>query len=74
MTARVARIAAAFSCLVVAGGFVPAGVTYATAAPVSRQTYSISEFDTVRLDAPMEVVITTGKGVSAIGTGDRDTL
>lgn len=42
--------------------------------PISRQTYALSDFDTVRLDAPIEVVVTTGKGVSAIGTGDRDTL
>lgn len=44
------------------------------AAPVARQTYTISEFDTVRLEAPVQVILATGRGVSASGTGDRDTL
>ncbi|MET0365507.1 MAG: DUF2807 domain-containing protein [Sphingobium sp.] len=51
------------------------GVQAATAAPPpARQSYSISDFDTIRLEAPVEVSIVTGKGVSATGTGDRDTL
>jgi hypothetical protein len=44
------------------------------APPISRQAYSISEFDTVRLEAPLDVVVTTDKGVAASATGDRDTL
>lgn len=48
--------------------------TPASAAPVSRQTYVIGDFDTIRVEAPVEVVVTTGKGASAIGTGDRAAL
>ncbi|HEX7872697.1 MAG TPA: DUF2807 domain-containing protein [Sphingobium sp.] len=44
------------------------------APPVARQSYSISDFDTIRLEAPVEVAVTTGKGASATGSGDRDTL
>ncbi|MFT3964345.1 MAG: DUF2807 domain-containing protein [Sphingobium sp.] len=44
------------------------------APPAARQSYSISDFDTIRLEAPVEVAITTGKGASATGTGDRETL
>lgn len=43
-------------------------------APQFRQTYVIGDFDTIRLEAPVEVVIVTGKGASAIGTGARATL
>jgi hypothetical protein len=43
-------------------------------ARMSRQTYVISDFDTIRVEAPVEVVVTTGKGTSAQGTGDRATL
>lgn len=48
--------------------------TAAPAAPLSRQTYMIGDFDTIRVEAPVEVVVTTGKGASATGTGDRATL
>lgn len=45
------------------------------AAPVvSRQTFVVTDFDTIRLEAPIDVTVVTGKGSSAIGTGDRDTL
>lgn len=74
MTGRATRIAAAFSYLALFGEFTSAAAAPAMTAPVSRQTYSISEFDAVRVDAPIDVAITTGKGVSATGTGDRETL
>ncbi|HEX7854264.1 MAG TPA: DUF2807 domain-containing protein [Sphingobium sp.] len=71
LSKEAARTVAVFLC---AGLFVGPGVQSAAAGPVARQTYTLSEFDTVRLEAPLEVVIATGKGVSAYGTGDRDTL
>jgi len=43
-------------------------------APQFHQTYVIGDFDTIRLEAPVEVVIATGKGASATGTGTRATL
>jgi hypothetical protein len=39
-----------------------------------RQNYSVSDFDSVRVEAPIDVVVTTGKGTTANATGDRDTL
>lgn len=44
------------------------------APPTARQSYVVTDFDTVRLEAPVEVVLTTGRGSSAVGNGDRDLL
>lgn len=60
------RIAAVF-LLVAATGL-------SAAPPVARQTYSITEFDTIRVEAPVDVVVATDRGVAASGTGDRETL
>ncbi len=56
-------IAAAFSC---------AGA--ATAAPAARQSFIITDFDSIRVEAPVDVRIETGKGPSARATGDRPVL
>ncbi|RVT42162.1 GIN domain-containing protein [Sphingobium algorifonticola] len=40
----------------------------------ATQTYTITRFDSVRLDAPIRVAITSGKGVTASGEGDREAL
>lgn len=53
--------------------FCPAAALAAAPTP-AHQSYSISEFDTIRLEAPLEVTVATDKGVSASATGDRDTL
>ncbi|MCE7797671.1 DUF2807 domain-containing protein [Sphingobium sufflavum] len=74
-TGRATRIAAAFSwAMLVATGpaFLPQPALAAPA--VARQTYTLTDFDTVRVDAPIEVVVTSGKGASALGTGDRAIL
>lgn len=69
---RVARRAFAATFPALACLLAPA----ATAQPgaVSHQTYVISSFDSIRLEAPADVEIVTGKGASAIGTGDRAAL
>jgi len=64
-----AVVAAVFLCAVLPGG----GAASAAPQP-SRRTFVVTDFDTVRLEAPIEITIVTGKGASAIGTGDRDTL
>lgn len=56
-------IAAAFSC-----------ATPASAAPAARQTFIISDFDSILVEAPVDVHIETGKGPSARATGDRRVL
>lgn len=59
----------------IAAVFLCAGAPAAWAAPLpAHQSYSISEFDAVRLEAPLDVAVTTDTGVSASATGDRDTL
>lgn len=63
------RIAAVFLCAGLAC-FAPA-----TAAPApARKIFIVTDFDTVRLEAPIDVTIVTGRGAAATGTGDRDTL
>lgn len=66
-----AALGAAFFCALAAPALATPG---ARQTPDARQTYVISDFDTIRLEAPVEVVVTSGKGASAIGTGDRATL
>lgn len=43
-------------------------------ADAATQTYTITSFESIRLDAPVRVEITTGTGVSAKGEGDRNLL
>lgn len=40
----------------------------------AEQQYSVTNFDTVRMQGPFRVTIVTGKGNSARGVGDRDAL
>lgn len=44
------------------------------AASAATRTYIVTDFDSVRLDAPVDVTVETGRGVSARGEGDRDLL
>lgn len=46
----------------------------AGAAPPARQTYIVTDFDSIRVEAPVTVRIETGKGPSARATGDRRLL
>lgn len=46
----------------------------AAPAHAASQSYVITSFDSIRVDAPVRVHITTGAGVSAKGDGDRDLL
>jgi hypothetical protein len=58
---------AGLACLLMAGMFV-------APAHAANQTYSISSFETIRILAPVRIVLTTGGGVSARGEGDRNAL
>lgn len=49
-------------------------VTPALAAPAARQTFIITDFDSIRVEAPVDVRIETGRGPSARATGDRRVL
>src|SRR3546814_3406344 len=40
----------------------------------AEQQYSVTHFDTVRMQAPFRVIISTGKGNSGRGEGERDAL
>lgn len=44
------------------------------AATAATRTYIVTDFDTVRLEAPLEVAVETGRGVTARGEGDREML
>jgi hypothetical protein len=46
----------------------PAGAVAAT------RSYIVTDFDSLRLDAPIEVAVETGRGISARGDGDREAL
>lgn len=46
----------------------------AAPAQAATQSYSVSRFDSIRVLAPVKVVITTGGGVSGRGEGDRSAL
>src|SRR3546814_5009367 len=50
--------------------FVFAGVP----ALAAEQQYSVTHFDTVRMQVPFRVIISTGKGNSGRGEGERDAL
>ncbi|AUW57208.1 DUF2807 domain-containing protein [Sphingobium sp. SCG-1] len=43
-------------------------------AAAATQGYTITRFDSIRVDAPVRVFVTTGMGVTAKGDGDRDAL
>lgn len=45
----------------------------ASASAASR-SYIVTDFDSLRLDAPIDVSVETGRGISARGEGDRDVL
>src|SRR3546814_17673097 len=47
-----------------------AGVT----ALAAEQQYSVTHFDTFRMQVPFRVIISTGKGNSGRGEGERDAL
>src|SRR3546814_6663925 len=40
----------------------------------AEQQYSVTHFDTVRMQAPFRVIISTGRGNSGRGEGERDAL
>jgi hypothetical protein len=44
------------------------------AARAATQPYVVTSFDSIRLDAPVRVLVRSGGGASARGEGDRDTL
>src|SRR3546814_14234430 len=40
----------------------------------AEQQYSVTHFDTVRMQAPFRVIISTGRGNSGRGEGERDAV
>jgi hypothetical protein len=46
----------------------------AAPAGAATRTYIITDFDNVRLEGPIDVIIASGRGVSARGEGDADML
>lgn len=46
----------------------------ASAAHAAMRGYIVTSFDTIRVEAPVRVVLTTGSGVSGSGEGDRAAL
>jgi hypothetical protein len=44
------------------------------AAGAANRTYIITDFDSLRLEAPIDVAVETGRGISARGEGDGDVL
>ncbi|MEJ7934686.1 DUF2807 domain-containing protein [Sphingobium sp. AN558] len=51
-----------------------ASLTLAVPASAATQGYAITSFDAIRVDAPINVIITTGGGASGRAEGDRDLL
>jgi len=49
-------------------GLAPGGAAAAT------RSYIVTDFDSLRLDAPIDVTVETGRGISARGEGDREAL
>lgn len=62
-------IAQVMTCLAALGSF-----TLAAPASAATQGYAITSFDAIRIDAPINVIITTGGGASGRAEGDRDLL
>lgn len=59
-----------------AGGLaLAAGLALApSGASAASRTYIVTDFDSLRLDAPIDVSVETGRGISARGEGDREVL
>lgn len=53
---------------------IPTAATFAASAPTARQSYIITNFDSIRVEAPVRVEVATGGGISARGEGDRRQL
>jgi len=43
-------------------------------AQAATRSYIVTDFDSLRVDAPIDVSVETGRGISARGEGDRDVL
>lgn len=54
--------------------FMPAGPTFAAPGPMARQSYVITNFDSIRVEAPVRVEVVTSGGISARGEGERRQL
>lgn len=52
----------------------PIAALLATPATAATHGYTITSFDAIRVDAPVEVIITTGAGASARAEGDQALL
>ena len=50
------------------------GLCLGTSAGAAARGYTITSFDAIRIDAPVEVIITTGAGASARAEGDQAML
>lgn len=62
------RAAAIAACAITALGTLAPGVRAAT------RGYSVTSFDAIRVEAPVRVILVTGKGASARADGDADML
>ena len=51
-----------------------AGLAAASPAPAATRGYTITSFDSIRVDAPVSVILTTGQGPSARAEGDQALL
>lgn len=49
-------------------------MTGATPAQAAMRGYIVTSFDSIRVEAPVRVILTTGSGVSGSGEGDREAL
>ena len=58
--------------LALTGGTAPAAPPRTT--PAANRTYIVTDFDSVRVEAPIAVAVQSGRGVTARGEGDRDML
>ncbi|WP_264604898.1 DUF2807 domain-containing protein [Sphingobium sp. B11D3D] len=67
MTSGAARRAIRLLMLVAAAGGL-------SAAHAANRTYIVTDFDSIRVEGPLEVSLETGRGASARGEGDRATL
>ncbi|MPT47611.1 MAG: DUF2807 domain-containing protein [Sphingobium sp.] len=46
----------------------------AVPAHAAMRGYIVTSFETIRVEAPVRIILTTGSGVSAMGEGERDVL
>jgi len=49
-------------------------VLFPAAAPAATRSYIVTDFDSLRVEAPIDVMVQAGRGVTARGDGDRDVL